>query len=102
MALDQATLDGLSGAEQIAVLKRLKQQTAAWLLGMTARTLRDHPEVPRNSDGSYDAWELLSSGLQTTALPEPTPDELEKMWQVAESLASDELIPAALRLLKIC
>lgn len=55
MALDQATLEGLSGAEQIVVLKSLKQQGAAWLLNVTARTLRDHPEVPRNSDGSYDA-----------------------------------------------
>lgn len=100
MALDQATLEGLSGAEQIIVLKSLKQQSAAWLLNLTARSLRDHVEVPRHADGHYDARELLTSGLQTTALPEPTPDELEKLWQVAESLAWDDLIPASLCLLK--
>ncbi len=86
MALDQATLEGLSGAEQIVVLKSLKQQGAAWLLNVTARTLRDHPEVPRNSDGSYDARELLTSGLQTTALPEAHPDEVEKLLQIGEWL----------------
>ncbi len=68
---------------------------------MTARTLRDHPEVARQPDGSYDARTLLTSGLLTTALPEPTPDECEKLWQVAESLGWDDLIPAALRLMKI-
>lgn len=88
MALDQATLEGLSGAEQIVVLKSLKQQGAAWLLNVTARTLRDHPEVPRNSDGSYDARELLTSGLQTTALPEVPPDEVEKLLQIGEWLGS--------------
>lgn len=86
MALDQATLAGLSGAEQIVVLKSLKQQGAAWLLNVTARTLRDHPEVPRNSDGSYDARALLTSGLQTTALPEVHPDEVEKILQIGEWL----------------
>lgn len=86
MALDQATLEGLSGAEQIVVLKSLKQQGAAWLLNVTARTLRDHPEVPRNSDGNYDARELMTSGLQTTALPEVPPEDVEKLLQIGEWL----------------
>lgn len=69
MALDQATLEGLSGAEQIVVLKSLKQQGAAWLLNVTARTLRDHPEVPRNSDGSYDAQGVADIGIADDRAP---------------------------------
>ena len=99
MALDQATLRKLTGPEQIVVLQSLTQQAAAWLLDTTARTLRDHVEVPRDADGTYNARELLALGLKTTELSEPTVDELEKMWLIAESLQDDDRIPAAIRLL---
>ena len=99
MAFDQTTLKKLSGAEQIIVLQSLTQLAAAWLLDTTARTLRDHVEVPRDANGAYTARELLASGLKTTELSEPTVDELEKMWLIAESLQDDDRIPAAIRLL---
>lgn len=41
-------------------IRRLKQQTAAELLGVTARTLRDWTDAPRNADGSYDGPALVA------------------------------------------
>ncbi|HLA83270.1 MAG TPA: hypothetical protein VJL29_00635 [Thermoguttaceae bacterium] len=40
-------------------MKRLNQVVSAWMLGITARALRDLPDVPRNRDGSYNARELV-------------------------------------------
>ena len=43
----------------MAEIDNLSQQEAALLLGFTARTLRDWPDAPRNTDGSYNAWNLV-------------------------------------------
>lgn len=48
-------------------LGALNQQQAAWLLGVTSRTLRDWPDAPRRADGLYDgrtlvAWAIARSG----------------------------------------
>ena len=48
----------IKSAENIEVLKNLDQQSAAYLVGLSPRTLRDHPEIPREQDGSYDARQL--------------------------------------------
>jgi phage terminase Nu1 subunit (DNA packaging protein) len=40
-------------------LARLNQQQAAYLLGVTSRTLRDWADAPRNRDGTYDARDLV-------------------------------------------
>lgn len=50
----------MSGAAQIAVLKTLNQQAAAYLIGQTARNLRDRSDAPRNEDGTYDGAALVS------------------------------------------
>lgn len=44
--------------EQKAILSRLTQQAAAWLIGKTTRFLRDH-QPARNADGTYDGPALL-------------------------------------------
>ena len=49
----------INSAENIEVLKNLDQQSAAYLVGLSPRTLRDHPEIPRAPDGSYDARQLV-------------------------------------------
>ncbi len=46
-----------TACQQIAMLRSLRQQAAAKLLGITPRALRDHDAL-RNDDGSYDAFEL--------------------------------------------
>ena len=42
-----------------AALRRLNQQQAAYILGVTSRSLRDWPDAPRNDDGTYDAAPLV-------------------------------------------
>jgi hypothetical protein len=42
------------------MLGSLAQVTAAWLLGINARTLRDSPDAPRSADGSYNGQALVT------------------------------------------
>ena len=77
-----------TGTEQIEMMKSLSQQAAGWLVGLTARSLRDHPELARNADGSYDAQQLLASPLVPSGtLPAENSDEAEKVTQIADWLA---------------
>ncbi len=100
MSMDQRALESLSGAQQIIVMKSLKQEAAAWLLGVTARTLRDHSHtVERNADDSYDARVVVSSGLLKAEPPELSADEQEKCIRTAE-LLNEEVSPAVMRLFR--
>jgi phage terminase Nu1 subunit (DNA packaging protein) len=47
-----------------APLRRLNQQQAAYILGVTSRSLRDWPDAPRNDDGTYDAAPLVAWWLE--------------------------------------
>lgn len=49
----------LTANEQTEIMERLSQAPAAWLLGTTARSLRDLADCPRNPDGSYNGAELV-------------------------------------------
>ncbi|MBP8130253.1 MAG: hypothetical protein KA184_11805 [Candidatus Hydrogenedentes bacterium] len=49
---------------EVEMLKNLSQQAAAWSLGVTARTLRDHPEIPRTAEGGYDIRDLAKWAVQ--------------------------------------
>jgi phage terminase Nu1 subunit (DNA packaging protein) len=40
-------------------LTQLNQQQAAWILGVTSRSLRDWADAPRNPDGTYNAQTLV-------------------------------------------
>ena len=42
-----------------AELEKLNQQQAAFVLGVTARSLRDWPDAPRAADGTYNAQKLV-------------------------------------------
>jgi hypothetical protein len=50
-------------AAQLSVLRALKQQPAAVLVGWTSRGLRDSG-APRNKDGSYDGVKLVKWMLE--------------------------------------
>ena len=52
----------MTSAEQIRVLRSLSQGAAAYLLGLSSRSVRDMEAagLPRNSDGSYDALAILA------------------------------------------
>lgn len=79
-------LSKLTATEQIEVMKSLSQQAAGWLVGVTSRSLRDHPELPRNTDGTYNAKELAAAPIASGTLPEESADEVEKMLQIGEWL----------------
>lgn len=53
-----------SVADQIQKMERLAQGSAAWLFGISPRTLRDRQTAPRNSDGTYDAAALVAWHLK--------------------------------------
>jgi len=55
-----------SGAEQLAILRELKQQPAAVLIGWTPRGLRDS-DAPRKKDGTYDGVRLVKWMLARAA-----------------------------------
>lgn len=40
-------------------LERLNQQQIAWICGVTARSVRDWADGPRNADGTYNAQEFV-------------------------------------------
>lgn len=48
----------MTANDQRETLGALSQQTAAWLLGVAPRTLREK-DAPRNSDGTYNARTLI-------------------------------------------
>jgi len=56
--MSDAKSQHLTGVQQIAELSRMRQNAAAWLLGISARRLRDHA-APRNTDGTYDGALLV-------------------------------------------
>lgn len=51
----------------VQMMKKLNQQAAGWLIGVPVRTLRDWPEAPRCSDGTYDAAALVAWNRNTIA-----------------------------------
>ena len=72
-----------TGPQLIQSLQRMPQQAAAWLCGMTARSLRDQVDAPRNSDGTYDAQSLVGWMARRSARAELTDDEVERIYCVA-------------------
>lgn len=52
----------MNATEQIHELQHLAQQSAAWLCGVSPRTIRDWTAagLPRAEDGTYDAKELIA------------------------------------------
>ncbi len=92
----------LTAQQQIAVLKTLKQQAAAHLVGLTARVLRDHVDAPRDDDGLYDACALTEwAGLRVgqRALDD---DAFESLLLIAEqTIPSGCIFEAARRVQSI-
>ena len=49
----------LSTNEEIRGLQSLSQSAAAWLVNLSARSLRDMRGLPRGADGTYSARDVL-------------------------------------------
>ena len=64
----------MTSQEEIKGLQSLSQRAAAWLLGVSPRSLRDYVDLPRNDDGTYNAREVIAwvrSKARPTAAPIP-------------------------------
>lgn len=77
----------MTNREQISVLKELGQQATGYLLGKTARSVRDS-DCPRNADGSYNARDAVAWLLAKLA---PATADL------TEARTKDTLLKAQLR-----
>lgn len=74
----------LTGTEQIGAMQALTQQSAAWLVGQTARTLRDHPGIPRNPSGRYDARDMIKWAAKRIPEANLSDQEMERALNAAE------------------
>lgn len=75
-------------------LRKLDQASAAWLLGTSARSLRDWADAPRNGDGSYDAAALVAwSRMRTPAQPLDDGD-VERLLQAADCMLPENGVTA--------
>ena len=92
MSKAKTTTEAARGpAAEIAVLERLSQPAAAWLAGVSPRTLRDHPEIRRAPDGSYDARDVLAFARGPGRLPELNDDQIEKLLTIAERIPTEPI-----------
>lgn len=75
-------------------IHRLKQKTAAELLGVTARTLRDWSDAPRNTDGTYDGTVLVRWLVAREAGVEldPVRERARKDKELADKYAAENAV----------
>ena len=76
----------LTAPQQVQVLKNLKQQAAAHVLGISPRSLRDRPEIPRDDDGCFDIHDLLRHAPKEILRPDMADRDLERILVVVEIL----------------
>lgn len=75
-----------TASETVRAMKSLGQAPAAWLIGMSARSLRDNPDAPRDDAGRYNAQELVEWATKRLPRPELTESEQEQLMLVADVL----------------
>ena len=77
-----------TASELIDQMRALPQSAAAWLLGIRARTIRDHPEIPRQDNGRFDARDLVKwSAVRASGLLSKLTDaDAERAMLAAEAL----------------
>ena len=73
-------------------LTALPQVVAAWLVGVSPRTLRDRISVPRNSNGTYDARALLQWELTHCSAARLNDQQREACWLIG-SMLTEALCP---------
>jgi len=88
--------------EQISMMEHLKQKPAAWLAGISPRSLRDALSVRRNADGTYDARFILQWAAARVPEQANLSDvDLERLLVLAAmiSVRTDQQQAAAVELL---
>lgn len=71
-------------AAQIKTLEKLTQASAARLLGISTRTLRDSYDAPRNGDGSYSGPALVAWSRDRLDRPELSESDHERVLQIRD------------------
>lgn len=74
----------MNANEQIQCMTTLSQPAAAWLAGLSGRSLRDAADLRRAADGTYDARDVLAWAARRIPRPELADNELERLLLVAE------------------
>ncbi len=77
----EADLLNLNAAQQVVVLRSLRQIVAAFMLGLSPRSMRNHHEIPRCANGRYDARELLR--FRSAVASSKHPDKITKDLKLA-------------------
>lgn len=77
-------------------IRRVTQRIAAEILGVSARTLRDMPEAPRNRDGSYSlpalvAWRLALEDERAGAVESDADSPLDRFRKARAELTEMDL-----------
>lgn len=67
-------------------MENLTQQAAAWLAGVSARTLRDYSDLRRSADGTYDAREVLVWSARRVPHPDFDDEQIERLMLASEFL----------------
>lgn len=75
----------------------IDQQAAAMLLGVSARSVRDYLDLPRNHDGTYTLGAVIDFGRRRIKLAPLEGDDAEYVRQVGEEVA---LYPGAVSVLE--
>ena len=74
---------------QVETMEHLSQASAAWLCGLSPRTLRDAADLQRAADGSYSGRDVLAWFAGRIGRPELTDDEWERLTIVAELITPE-------------
>lgn len=72
---------------EVESLQCMTQGAAAWLIGLTARQLRNYKEAPRNDDGTYSgqrivAWWGERNAAEKDLCAGPVTDNLDRLRRV--------------------
>jgi hypothetical protein len=80
--------DDMTAPQQIAMMRKLTQEAATWLVGVNGRTLRDHSaEIPRDENGRYDGQALVQWASGRRPRPNLDDNDFERLLLVVDECA---------------
>jgi hypothetical protein len=87
-----------NSSKQVEVMKKLTQASAAWLAGISPRSLRDAADLVRAPNGTYSGRDVVAWCAKRVPLPKLDDNELEKILVLTDQISCDEqAIDAMLR-----
>ena len=71
---------------QVLAMKRLAPNAAAWLLGVSPRSLRDFVDLDRGANGSYDAQAIVDFAIRRGKRPNLADEQIEEFQIIVSEL----------------